>query len=260
MKSTLKPPKILLFDIETSLMKVWTFGIGEQIIGHDDIDEDWHLMAFAAKWLGEDKVIYHDQRSAKSIRDDRSLAVKLRDLINQADVLVSQNGVGFDLPRLNARLEQNNLELPKPTAHVDVLKIKRRVYGFTSNKLAYTSAILNKNFRKLSHKKFPGKELWRECAKGNLAAWREMKLYNVHDVLSLEEEYKRLAPKDTSVDRSTECGNCRVCDGSRFKKQGFKVTVGGKYQQYQCLDCGAWMKGAKNLMSKEDKAEIKRKL
>lgn len=254
--------KILFFDIETSLMKAYTFGLGDQYLTHEDImpDGDWHLMAFAAKWLGDKKVVYHDQRESRSLRNDKKLAKTLRDLINEADVIVSQNGVGFDLPRLNARLEQHDEELPKRVDHVDVLKIKRKVYAFTSNRLAYTSSILNKKYQKLSHKKFPGKDLWKQCEAGNEEAWEEMKLYNIYDVLSLEEEYIRLAPKDTSVDRASEAGNCRVCDGSNLQSRGFEITGAGRYRRYQCQDCGAWMKGSKNEMPKEERQERLRKI
>ena len=51
-----KAPKILLFDIETSPLEVYTFGLFDQNIGLNQIIKDWSVLSFSAKWAGSSEV------------------------------------------------------------------------------------------------------------------------------------------------------------------------------------------------------------
>jgi hypothetical protein len=59
----LKGPKVLFIDIETApiLARVWN--IWEENIGLNQIEMDWSILAFAAKWLGDpdNQIIYFYQ-------------------------------------------------------------------------------------------------------------------------------------------------------------------------------------------------------
>jgi hypothetical protein len=119
---------------------------------------------------------------------------------------------------------------------------------------------VNKKYKKLKHKKFPGHELWSECLKGNLEAWQEMELYNKHDVLSLEEFFDAIAPWGINVnfnlyhdDEEHEC----KCGSKDYAKNGFYYTNVGKFQKYKCKNCGAETRDRHNLFSKEKKDSIK---
>lgn len=112
---------------------------------------------------------------------------------------------------------------------------------------------------------FGGFELWRECLAGNIKAWKEMEKYNKYDVLSLEELYTKLAPWDRTVDfnlyRSSTDTRCN-CGSAKLERRGFNFTASGKFQKYQCKDCGAWCsdRGAKNnLLSKAKRVSLKGK-
>jgi uncharacterized protein YprB with RNaseH-like and TPR domain len=254
-----KAPKILLFDIETAPLQVYVWRLGDQHVGIEQIVTDWHLMSFAAKWLGESRMQYADQRHEKNVANDKKTLLKLHDLLDQADIVVTQNGKQFDSKKVNARFIQNGIQPPSPYKHIDVLTIKRKVFGFTSNKLAYTSKILNETHTKSEHKEFHGLALWRECLKGNPRAWREMERYNKLDVLSLEEEYLKLRAWDSPVSISLDSG-CRSCGGHDLEKRGYKHTDTGKYQQFQCRGCGAWNRSGENMLSLEAKIERKRRV
>ena len=52
-----KLPRILLFDLETSPIISYTWGVKKQFIQPEQIIRDWTILTFAAKWLNEDKII-----------------------------------------------------------------------------------------------------------------------------------------------------------------------------------------------------------
>jgi hypothetical protein len=252
-------PRILIFDIETSPLEVYAWRLGDQTVGIDQIKKDWHLMSFSAKWLGESRVAYLDQRKARDVSNDRHLLMALHRLLDEADIVVTQNGKRFDAKKVNARFIQLGMRPPSPYKHIDVLSIKTKVFGFTSNKLAYTTAILNETHKKSSHKAFHGLELWKECLNGNPKAWREMEKYNKLDVLSLEEEYLKLRAWDNAVSIAPG-GGCRSCGGHDFMRRGFDYTNVGKFQKFQCKGCGAWCKSGENALTKWQRAEKKRRV
>lgn len=255
----MKKPKILVYDIETSLMTVETYGVYDQFIDPESIVTDWNMLSFAAKWLGEKKVIQADLAKSRDKTNDKAIVTQLRQLLDEADIVITQNGKSFDQKRVYARLAHHGITPPSPSDHIDTKQIAKSKLGFTCNKLDYLAKILGVP-GKLKHKKFPGKELWRECQKGNKVAWSEMRAYNIQDIHTLEGVYNKLKAWDTAIDRSSSPGNCRVCDGTSFIKKGIKRNTSGKYQQFQCNSCGAWMKGADNMMPKEERKLGKRRL
>lgn len=246
-------PKVLVFDIETTPMTAYVWGLRDQNIGLNQIVEEWSVMAWAAKWLGDpaSKVIYKDNRKAKNVRDDKAIVAPLWKLLDEADIVITQNGKNFDSPKLNARFITHGMNPPSPYTHLDTYQIVRRAAKFTSNKLEYLTDKLCTKYKKLSHKKFPGMSLWNECLKGNTAAWNEMKAYNIHDVLSTEEFYLKIrawapesAPKPFNIDNPTQ--HCSTCDKTApMVKWGFYRKQKSIYQRYSCSNCGAWITGEK---------------
>jgi DNA polymerase elongation subunit (family B) len=249
----MKKLKVLVFDIETSAMLVWIWELGEQRVSVDQIHKDWHLMAWAAKWLGDkpSDIIYADQRNAKDVSDDRALLEKLWKLLDEADIVVTQNGVNFDSKKINARFIMHGIKPPSPYRHLDTLQIAKRVASFTSNKLEYLTDKLCTKYKKLSHSEFPGRSLWINCLKGNPKAWDAMRKYNIHDVLATEELYTKIrawAPENMpdvffGADSVNECRTCGTVGKMRIGSM--RVTKSCKYRRYQCQSCGSWAKGEK---------------
>lgn len=256
-------PKVLLLDIETAPMLASIWQLWEQTIAPDQLERDWHILSWAAKWLDDppSKVMYMDQRKAKRMEDDTRILKGMWDLLNEADVIITQNGKFFDERKLNARFIIQGLQPPSPYQHVDTKQIAARKFGFTSNSLDYLSKIFRCKYKKLKHKKFPGRELWNECLKRNLEAWNEMEKYNKHDVLGLEEVYKKMAPWVKTYDPNLYSESLKfscTCGSSKFKKDGFNYTASGRYQTYKCLSCGKKCSDRTNLLNKEKKDSLKR--
>ncbi len=239
-------PKCLVLDIETFAMLISSWGIKEQYINYKQVKRDWSIAAWGAKWLGTPtkEVIYKDQRKVKDFKDDKDMLITLRDLLDEADFVMTQNGIKFDWPKIQARLMLNKIDPPSHFQHIDLFKEFKSV-GFTSHSLDYMTDKFCVKYKKLHHSDFPGNVLWDECEKGNLAAWKSMEKYNIHDVLSLEELYmntKQWLPRVT-YKLSNPVKVCNTCGCKTFLSNGIRP---GKdvYRRQYCKQCGALYKEA----------------
>jgi hypothetical protein len=256
----MKSPKVLIFDIETSPVLGYVWQLWDQNVALNQIHTDWFVLSWCAKWLGDDKVMYMDQRGKKDVENDKAILKKIWELLDEADVVVTQNGKKFDQKKLNARFIFNGFQPPSSYKHIDTYVLAKRHFGFISNKLEYMTEKLCTKYKKSKHAKFSGFELWKECLAGNPEAWKEMEMYNKQDVLSLEELYTKLIPWDSSINfnlyHDDEVNVCK-CGSKEFKKNGFYFTVKSKFQRYKCKGCGAEVRDSKNLFTKEKRDSIK---
>lgn len=250
-------PKVLIFDIETAPILGYVWSIWEQNIGLNQIHKDWHVISWAAKWLGDSKVMYQDQRQAKRIDDDKALLRGIWNLLDEADVVITQNGKAFDQKKLFARFALQGFKPPAPFKHIDTKLLAKKHFAFTSNRLEYLTDKLCTKYKKLKSHKFPGFDLWRECLRGNQAAWAELKKYNIHDVLSLEELYTKLAPWDSGnvFSQFREGPPACDCGSTQFQKRGTYNTKIARYQKFQCKGCGGWSRGRENLLPPESRKQ-----
>lgn len=265
-------PKVLVFDIETAPMLAHVWGLFDQNVALNQIDKDWHVLSWSAKWYENEngdlfgphnKVMYMDQRNKKKLEDDSILLKGIWKLLNEADVVITQNGRRFDVKKLNARFLLNGMQPPSSYKHIDTLVIAKNKFALTSNKLEFMTGQLCTKYKKLKSKKFQGFTLWKECLANNLEAWNEMEKYNKYDVLSLEELAQILIPWDASVNFNLYTENSThvcTCGSEDFKKNGFSYTSVGRFQRWACTDCGKEVRDRTNLFNKEKKKSIKVKV
>jgi hypothetical protein len=238
-------PKILFLDIETLPLESYTWGLWDQNVSLEMIKTEWSLLSYAAKFLGEDKVHYESVEKQRSIRADYQLLKSLHKLLDEADIVVAQNGKRFDMKKINARMIMAGMKPYSPVRIVDTLIIAKTVAQFTSNKLAWLSKYLTDS-PKSEHKDFPGFELWKECMERNPKAFRELKKYNIQDIVSLEKVYTRLLPwivGHPNLGAYSEEACCTNCGSKNVQHRGFAVLQQGKYHRYHCQDCGKWSRG-----------------
>jgi len=246
-------PRILLIDIETVPLESWTWGTWDQNVGLEQIKTEWSIISYAAKWVGSKSITYRDTggKGVAKVRDDKALLGEIRELLDKADIVVAQNGKKFDIKKINARLIEQGYGPYSPVRVIDTLEVAKKYFAFTSNKLKWLSSHLT-DAPKDDHKKFPGFELWSECLLDNPAAWREMKKYNKQDIVSLEKVYLKMRPwianhpNLAAYSESLE-RKCPKCDSPHVIKKGIAMTTAGKYQQFQCKDCGGWSRGKQML-------------
>lgn len=253
-------PKILFLDIETSPIISYTWGLWDQNVALNQVQSDWHILSWGAKWQGDTKVMYQDQSKAKVLENDKKLLEGIWKLLDEADIVVGQNSRRFDIKKLNARFIINGMQPPSSFKQIDTLELAKKHFAFTSNKLEYMADKINTKYKKLKHETFAGFELWKECLKGNQAAWKAMKRYNIYDVLSLEELYNKLIPWDSTInfnlytDGITE--QC-TCGGTHIQSKGYAFTPAGKFRRMKCLDCGKETRDKVNQFSKEKKKSLR---
>ena len=237
------PVRILILDIETSPAIAYVWRFWQENVSAKQVLEHPFIMSFAAKWLGDDKVIYEESRTD----DDRVIIERLVYWLDLADIVVAHNGDKFDLPKIRARALVNGVRPPSPVKVIDTCKIARKEFGFPSNSLEYLTMALDCKVKKGGHKKFPGFELWLECLRKNEEAWAELREYNMLDVLALEEVYLKMRPWVTNHPNvavydlaEDEKAHCPKCASDNIQWRGYAHTQTGKYHRYCCNDCGGW--------------------
>lgn len=244
-------PRILLIDIETAPILGYVWSLWKQNVGLNQIKEEWYILSYCAKWLHEPEIMYRDVR--ENPHSDESLMKPLWELLDEADIIIGQNGKAFDMPKIQARLIMAGHMPPRPYKVIDTLIMAKQQFRFTSNKLEWMtgeSAGLT-TLKKNQHSKFPGFTLWAECLKGNPEAWDEMKEYNIPDVTSMEELYLKLRPwyvghpNLAAYVESTEvlCPKCLSPDIKQHPETPFTFTQTGKYEMYHCNSCGGFSRG-----------------
>lgn len=234
--------KILLFDIETTPISAYTWGLWKQDIGLNQIQTSTEVMCFGARWYGEKKTIF------KSVHHDgkEDMLKEIHRLMDEADALVGWNSASFDVKHLNREFLENRMLPPSPSKDIDLMKIVKSQFRFPSNRLDYVAQKLGVG-AKVKHSGF---DLWLKCMAGDNKAWVEMKKYQMQDVALLVELYEKLLPwiknhpdralHDDSID------GCVNCASTHLERRGFAVNGTGKYQRYQCQDCGKWQRSKKS--------------
>lgn len=234
-------PLIYTLDIETSPYEAYVWQLWDTNIPNDMIIKDATILACAFKELGNERVQYMDTSGESNVRNDKKLIKWIHEKLDEADVIVTQNGRKFDIPRIYARFALHGLRPPKPFQHVDTRAVAKKEFKFTSNKLEWLGPNLA-GTTKSKHRKFPGMELWTECLKGNPAAWSEMKKYNIQDVRATEKVYLTLRPWVSNHPNlaliAGKPDGCRACGGPNLQSRGWKYTTTQRYRQFVCTDCG----------------------
>lgn len=239
-------PVIKVADIETAPIEAATWGLFDQNIGLEQIVTDQSILSYAIKNLGKRGVRY-EETALGDERNDYELCKKLWVELDEADFIIAHNGKKFDVKKINARFIAHGMPPPSPYIVIDTLLEVRRVAAFTSNKLEYLTKKLCTQ-KKMTHGKFPGYLLWQQYLLGNPAARKEMKKYNIQDIVSLEELYLILRPwmaghpnLTTFVDSDNPA--CPKCGSTDVHPSGFRHTSVSRYVRYHCGNCGGWSRG-----------------
>lgn len=245
-------PRVLILDIETSLMEVYSFGIRDQYLGHEQIKKDWTILSVAAKWLNEKDVWQMDARN----KTEKQILKEVKKLMNEADIIVGHNSKSFDVKRLNGKFEEHKIKPPSSFQQVDTYAQSKKHFNFSSHTLDYLLQKLNSPIKKRKHSKYPGKTLWIECDKGNKQAFKEMAIYNIYDVLGTEWLYNRMLPWGVGINFNVYYGdeNARcTCGATEFRKNGYTYSSTGKFQRFECKKCGSELKTRQNLIKDKKK-------
>lgn len=255
-------PRIITLDIETCPLDVYCWGIWEENISLDQIVTEWSILSFAYKNLAHPKVRFFGTggRGKDKVRDDRAVMRELLEVLDRADIVITQNGQAFDIKKINARLLMLGMKPYSPIKVIDTRLVAKKHFAFTSNRLEWLSSHLTAT-KKSKHKKFPGFELWTECLKDNCAAWKEMEKYNKQDVIATEQLYLKMRPwieghPNVAVYMEGDEIRCPKCGSENMRSNGLRFSQTGEYRRYICADCHGWSRSRYTLNSTEKRKSL----
>ena len=250
--------KTLILDIETAPTSAYVWGLWKQNVGLNQIIQTGYILNWSAKWLDSDYLYtdslhYHDLWKTDPTNDE-IIVQNIRDLLDEADFVVTHNGDKFDIPTIRGRMAVHGIKPFSPVISIDTLKIAKRQFRLPSNKLNYIAQALGLG----SKIDTGGFELWSDIiSKGCRKAFNKMVEYCENDVLLQEEVYKALRAYDDThpslhiLDESAEI-KCNACGSTHVLKKGRRASKTRTYQRYVCGDCGHNMRSRKSIPKSTD--------
>lgn len=237
--------RLLFFDVESSPLLTHVWRAHDNYVAPERLKHDTFLMTWAAKWNDAPQVYYGRLTGDEARRrDDRRITESLAWLLRQADRVVAHNGDRFDIPLVNGRLLQHQLEGITEVQSIDTLKLARRSFKVASNKLDYLAQLLG-----LGAKLPTSFSLWERAYLGDEEALVEMDLYCRQDVRLLEDVYYRIAPYSKGLPRLVDADTpdemaCVRCGSGDLRPRGYYDTNASRFRRWRCNDCGRWNREA----------------
>ena len=237
-----RAPKVLLFDIETAPMTVFTWSLFKPMISPSNIVSDWFIISWSAKWLFNPNTFGDVLTSKEALaKDDKRVVTSLWKLFNEADIVIAHNGNRFDIKKMNARFIMQHLLPPTPYESIDTLLVAKKHFAFSSNKLDYLGHLMAR--RGKIETNF---QLWIDCIAGKKEALEEMFTYNKEDVNILEEVYLQLRPwikshPNMGIYTDAHESVCPNCGSTHLDEIGDYTTMAGRFTSFRCMNptCGA---------------------
>lgn len=240
-------PRILFWDIESLPIIKRDWSLYPSFGNYKEVIHDWSIICISYKWAGENKTyrvsVTDNKRKLDrtTVRDDSSLLRAFVPVLEEADWAVAHNGDKFDVKKLRARLVINGLSPNAPFKQYDTLKVAKREFGFTSNRLDDLGVMLG-----VGRKIKTDYDLWIGCENADLAALHKMGMYCNGDVRLLERVYNKIKVFDTQhpnmnvIQDTALC--CQTCGSSKVQKRGYRLNtrVGDRFQRFKCMACGSW--------------------
>lgn len=237
--------RILLLDIETLPGEYYAFDPKVDYLSADKQIKDWSISCWAAKWLFDDEIMGEVVSPQEAFdRTEKSILGGIWGLMNKADVIVTQNGIRFDIRKLNSKFIENGYAPPSKYLNVDTLVVAKSVFGFSYNNL-------NELAKKagIDRGKIPMSfSDWKSCLTNDKSAKDslEHKLeYCRNDVAPLlEDVYLWMLPwipnhPNLNLYSNSDSKNCPKCESPRLEWGLYYPTPTGIWEGFRCLSCGA---------------------
>lgn len=230
----MKPARILTLDIETSPAVAYVWGLREQNVSTSQVIEPSRVLCWAGKWHGASRVLFYSEHH----HDRERMLEAAWQALDEADLVVTYNGVRFDIPHLQREFILAGYGPPSPWQDVDLLKVMRSRFRFLSNKLGFVLDELGLAAKDDSG----GMDTWRAVLAGDRAAWARFRDYNKTDVEVTEQLFTYLRPWLRLPHAGLWTGersSCHACGGLELVPDGIVRTRTTAYLRLRC-PCGAW--------------------
>ena len=235
---------VLIWDVERTTLdvldRVYDLRIKKSRHDPKQIVRDWNLLG--AAWKTRDGPISCISVSPKDPFNDYEVVRRLHEVLSAADVLIGHNSDAFDLKTFNARAIFWGFTPIPPKVSIDTLKVAKKYFKFTSNKLSYIAQYLGVALKDESPD-------WDLILAGDAEELANMREYNKKDVIVTEQVYQKLMgwhhthPQISDVKdiEGADVHVCPKCSSPRLQRRGTRRMASGKQlQQYQCNNCGGY--------------------
>jgi DNA polymerase elongation subunit (family B) len=183
--------KILVYDIETTLNRTYTFWSGKKgyINGNDLIDES-KMISIAWKWLGDKDIT--SMPWDNKLKCDEELTRVFLEEYNKADAVVTINGNSFDNKWINTRAAKHRLFVNTYVKSIDMYRMSKKYLKLPSHSMKYIAKFFGLSLKK-GH---AGLQMWKDIQWGtpkeSALALEDMLDYNIGDIQATEDIYYRL--------------------------------------------------------------------
>jgi len=244
-----KEVKVVIFDIETTPLKGWVWSKWNNNLYGEQIIQEWFILSWSAKYLDSD-VVESNVLTPEEVfnEDDGRIIRNIHKYLDGCQAVIAHNAKKFDCKRLNTRFIYHNLP-PLDYRIIDTLDVARKYFSFTSNRLDDLA-----KFFGYSGKNKTEFSLWSRCMQGDPKALEEMRVYNIQDVIVLENIYKKLRPyikNHPNIGNMDNETGCPACGSQNIKEEGTYYTNTSTYPKYRCNECGSLSRKRQNVNSKD---------
>lgn len=238
-KVKLPDQQVLILDIEWRPTIAYVWQAWKQNITPEKIKEHGGLLCVGVKWLGEKETLLYSEWE----HGHEEMLRHVHEMMSFADAVVTYNGDGYDLRKLEGEFLLYGLPPTPPCTSIDCLKAVKK-FGYFMNRLAFIGPLLGLG-GKLEHE---GMALWTKVMDGDAAAQKRMAKYCIQDVNLLEKLYLRIRPFIRNHPHMGKVGaqECGACGSRHVQSRGTRRTRAYKIQRLQCQDCGSWQDGIRS--------------
>lgn len=233
--------RVLLLDMELTFAVYYAYpSKREQYLSDRNIIHNQFCTCAAWKWLDEVStyvvnITEDKKRFKKNFRDDYIVALKLHDLMTQADIIVAHNGDNFDIKHANALFIKHGLGPIPLRKSIDTLKVARKYFAFPGNSLDS----LAKRFG------FGGKNQkpnWYKMTEGDKKEINIAARYCKNDVVQLENVFNKMKPYINTFPKlrkyKDDISCCEVCQSKLLRYKGLDFDGAKQYSRIKCMECG----------------------
>lgn len=246
-------PKIMYFDIETSLCLATVWGTGKTWITPQHLISEREIICMS--WaFNDEKCIRHADwgqgvSPKKRVASRRKMLKTFLKDVEQADIIVAHNGKMFDIPIIRRELIELGLPDLPPVVVEDTFQMAKGM-GFRSLKLDDIAKTLG-----LDVKIRTSYSMWQDLVlKGNpQSVLKKMVRYCDQDIRVLRGVYNTLLPFFTvkthrgliaGHKKNESCPNCGSKRVTVMAANPLYTTTAGQYLRLECSACGKRFKSS----------------
>ena len=239
-------PKILVYDIETTPLMAYVWGLGKQVVRHGQLHKErnmYDIICITYQWLGDKKAraLVFDEN-----QDSTHMIEQFDKMAEAADVTIGKNSDRFDVKQINSQRMLKGLpplgDWVEKAGQDDIEKQIRKYFYLPSYSLDYVSALMG----------FGGKHKmefqdWIDIVEKN-RGWKskvhKMVEYGKKDVEDTTAVLKKILPyvklktSMTALNEGIATCNIPECGSTEMRKNGTRMINKTKYQRLQCGECG----------------------